>query len=162
MSASFCIVSYLSVNSGSSILATSSRLSSLLTSSHQQFPPIPANPEAFISTGVRQRPTFFGCNPQNNPPEFPLVIYFPNSPPINGADPVTKYVPLLLMSISLNNLPPTAPEHSKSSTPHSTAVSSSTKYTPTPSAATSQNPYLRIQTGAGACNVPPLTVQDTK
>lgn len=78
--------------SGSSILFTSSRLSNLLESSHQQFPPLPSNPSQFISTGVRQRPTLFGCNPTKSPPEFPLVLYLPNSPPINGDDPVTKCV----------------------------------------------------------------------
>ena len=79
--------------SGSSILFTSSRLSTLLQDSHQAFPPIPATPDAFISTGVRQRPTLFGCDPTQVPPEFPLVLYLPNSPPIDGDDPVTKYVP---------------------------------------------------------------------
>lgn len=63
-----------------------------MQASHQQFPPIPASPDDFISTGVNARPTFFGCDPVHNPPEFPLVIYLPNAPPINGDDPVTKSV----------------------------------------------------------------------
>ncbi|PSR76524.1 hypothetical protein PHLCEN_2v8427 [Hermanssonia centrifuga] len=75
---------------GSSILHTQFRLANVLNTSHQLFPPIPSSPEEFISTGVRQRPTFFGCNPTQIPPEFPLVIYLPNSPPLNGDDPVTN------------------------------------------------------------------------
>jgi len=39
---------------------------------------------------VNLRPTFFGCDPTQTPPEFPLVIYFPNAPPVNGIDPVTN------------------------------------------------------------------------
>jgi hypothetical protein len=42
--------------------------------------------------GVRQRATFFGCDPTQTPPEYPLVIYLPNAPPITGDDPVTKCV----------------------------------------------------------------------
>ncbi|KAG6917429.1 hypothetical protein DXG01_002515 [Tephrocybe rancida] len=59
-------------------------------SSHQQFPPIPQTPQGFEDTGVNARPTFFGCDPTQSPPEYPLVIYLPNAPPINGDDPVTN------------------------------------------------------------------------
>ncbi|KAI5118461.1 hypothetical protein M0805_006280 [Coniferiporia weirii] len=75
---------------GSSIIFSSQRMTNLLQTSHQAFPPIPASTSDFLSTGVNQRPTFFGCFPAQNPPEFPLVIYLPNSPPINGDDPVTN------------------------------------------------------------------------
>ncbi|KAF8894137.1 phospholipase B [Infundibulicybe gibba] len=75
---------------GSSLIFTAKRQSTLLRPSHQQFPPIPQTPEAFIEAGVNARPTFFGCDPTMNPPEYPLVIYLPNSPPISGADPVTN------------------------------------------------------------------------
>lgn len=51
---------------------------------------MPASTDQFISTGVNMRATFFGCFPTQNPPEYPIVIYLPNSPPINGDDPVTK------------------------------------------------------------------------
>ncbi|KAF9013962.1 hypothetical protein BDQ17DRAFT_1230461, partial [Cyathus striatus] len=44
----------------------------------------------FISTGTNRRPTFFGCNPNQDPPEYPLVVYLPNSPPLNGDYPVTN------------------------------------------------------------------------
>ncbi|KAG6842116.1 hypothetical protein C0991_002770 [Blastosporella zonata] len=77
---------------GSSLLTTALRQSTLLRPSHQQFPPIPQDTQAFVDTGVNMRPTFFGCDPTQSPPEFPLVIYLPNAPPINGDDPVTKYV----------------------------------------------------------------------
>ena len=69
---------------------TAARLSNILNTSHQQFPPIPTTTDDFVSTGVRRRPTLFGCNPTQNPPEYPLVLYLPNSPPVNGDDPVTK------------------------------------------------------------------------
>ncbi|EPQ56964.1 hypothetical protein GLOTRDRAFT_73425 [Gloeophyllum trabeum ATCC 11539] len=75
---------------GSSIVASSNRMSTILLASHQKFPPIPQTPADFISTGVNRRPTFFGCNPTQNPPEYPMVIYFPNSPPLNGENPVTN------------------------------------------------------------------------
>ncbi|KAF8071892.1 phospholipase B [Lyophyllum atratum] len=75
---------------GSSLLFTSQRQSTILRPSHQQFPPIPSSVEAFIATGVNARPTFFGCEPEQNPPEYPLVVYLPNAPPINGDNPVTN------------------------------------------------------------------------
>jgi lysophospholipase len=75
---------------GTSIIATSQRLANLLTISHQAFPPIPSSQQEFIDTGVNMRPTFFGCSPTQNPPEWPLFIYLPNSPPNNGDDPTTK------------------------------------------------------------------------
>ncbi|KAJ6609839.1 phospholipase B [Mycena sp. CBHHK59/15] len=75
---------------GTGVIATASRLSTILRSSHQQFPPIPQTAAAWVSTGVRQRATFFGCDPQQSPPEYPLVIYLPNAPPITGDDPVTN------------------------------------------------------------------------
>ncbi|EIN11650.1 phospholipase B [Punctularia strigosozonata HHB-11173 SS5] len=75
---------------GSSPIFSSQRMANILQASHQPFPPIPTTPEQFLSTGVNQRPTFFGCYPQKNPPEWPMVIYFPNSPPISGEDPVSN------------------------------------------------------------------------
>ncbi|KAI0314922.1 phospholipase B [Amylostereum chailletii] len=75
---------------GTSPLFTADRLTRLLQSSHQSFPPLPGNQAQFITTGVNRRPTFFGCNPTRNPPEYPMVIYFPNSPPLNGDDPVSN------------------------------------------------------------------------
>ncbi|KAF8499632.1 phospholipase B [Russula emetica] len=75
---------------GSSILFSASRITTLLQSSHQSFPPLPGNPTQFISTGVNMRPTFFGCFPTQNPPEYPIVIYFPNSPPLDGDNPVAN------------------------------------------------------------------------
>lgn len=76
--------------SGSSLVFTNERQSTLLRPSHQQFPPIPQDASAFIAAGVNARATFFGCDPKQEPPEFPLVIYLPNAPPIDGSDPVTK------------------------------------------------------------------------
>ncbi|KAI0271146.1 phospholipase B [Russula aff. rugulosa BPL654] len=77
--------------SGTSLLTTASRITNLLLNSHQPFPPLPGNATEFTTTGVNQRPTFFGCFPTQSPPEFPMVIYLPNSAPLDGADPVTKY-----------------------------------------------------------------------
>jgi len=82
---------YNSWPNGTAPLYTSKRLATVLRSSYQAFPPIPATVDDFVSQGVRGRPTFFGCNPtQTNNPEWPLVIYLPNSPPVNGDDPVTN------------------------------------------------------------------------
>ncbi|KAJ7733742.1 phospholipase B [Mycena maculata] len=75
---------------GTGPIATQSRLSTILLSSHQQFPPIPQTAADWVSTGVRQRATFFGCNPIQTPPEYPMVIYLPNAPPITGDNPVTN------------------------------------------------------------------------
>jgi hypothetical protein len=76
--------------SGTSLLTAASRITNLLLSSHQPFPPLPGNASEFATTGVNQRPTFFGCFPTQFPPEYPMVIYLPNSPPLYGAHPVTK------------------------------------------------------------------------
>ena len=76
--------------SGSSLIKSASRMTTLLDTSHQPFPPLPGNADEFVSTGVNMRPTFFGCFPTQNPPEYPIVIYLPNSPPLNGGVPVTK------------------------------------------------------------------------
>lgn len=75
---------------GSSPITTSKRLSTLLQSSHQAFPPIPTDPQTWIDTGIRARPTFFGCDPTQTTPEYPMVIYLPNAPPFNGDDPVAN------------------------------------------------------------------------
>ena len=73
--------------SGTAIRASRERINGLLAASHQGFPPVP---DDFAATGVSLRPTFFGCDPARSPPEWPLVIYIPNAPPVNGVDPVTK------------------------------------------------------------------------
>jgi lysophospholipase len=75
--------------SGTSLIFTSERQRKFLSATHKQFPSIPATPEAFISTGVNARPTFFGCDPSSDD-DSPLIIYLPNAPPITGEDPVTK------------------------------------------------------------------------
>ncbi|KAH0827839.1 phospholipase B [Lanmaoa asiatica] len=75
---------------GTTLLTTSQRISSLLSSSHQAFPPIPSSAQDFVSTGVNQRPTFFGCNPSQIPAEYPLIIYIPNSPPLDGSYPASN------------------------------------------------------------------------
>ncbi|KAH9011013.1 phospholipase B [Lactarius pseudohatsudake] len=75
---------------GSSPYLSAARITTLLQSSHQMFPPLPGNTAGFVSTGVNMRPVFFGCFPTQTPPEYPIVIYFPNSPPLNGDDPVSN------------------------------------------------------------------------
>jgi lysophospholipase len=75
---------------GKSLIFTRDRLKSIIKDSHQLLPPIPETVDDFVATGTNLRPTFFGCNPTHNPPEWPLVIYIPNAPPLSGADPVTK------------------------------------------------------------------------
>ena len=53
-------------------------------------PPIPGNAALFVSTGVNMRPTFFGCEATQNQSEYPIIIYLPNSPPLDGSAPATK------------------------------------------------------------------------
>ncbi|GJJ14333.1 hypothetical protein Clacol_008597 [Clathrus columnatus] len=72
---------------GTAMLTAANRIQNKLAENHLPLPPMPAD---FTSTGVNLHVTFFGCDPQNNPPEFPLLIYVPNSPPCNGTDPVTN------------------------------------------------------------------------
>ncbi|PBK78822.1 phospholipase B [Armillaria solidipes] len=76
--------------SGDAPLFTANRTLKFLNDTHQQFPPIPSTSQEFVDAGVNQRPTFFGCDPQQSPPEYPLVIYLPNSPPLTGDNPVTN------------------------------------------------------------------------
>ncbi|EFI28204.1 phospholipase B [Coprinopsis cinerea okayama7 len=71
---------------GSSLITTKQRQETILRLTHQAFPPIPKTPQEFIETGVNARPTFFGCDP-STPSDYPLVIYLPNAPPVNGDDP---------------------------------------------------------------------------
>ncbi|KIY70399.1 hypothetical protein CYLTODRAFT_347742 [Cylindrobasidium torrendii FP15055 ss-10] len=74
-----------------SLLATKERIASVVKDSHQGFPPIPNSVDECVSTGVNMRPTFFGCEPGNTTaPEYPLLVYLPNSPPLTGEDPATN------------------------------------------------------------------------
>ncbi|KDQ08024.1 hypothetical protein BOTBODRAFT_180172 [Botryobasidium botryosum FD-172 SS1] len=75
---------------GIALYATSNR--SVLVSSEvdQRFPPLPLAQADFVRMGLNQRPTFLGCNPKQLPPEFPLVVYIPNTPPVDGTDPITN------------------------------------------------------------------------
>ncbi|KAI0063507.1 phospholipase B [Artomyces pyxidatus] len=82
------------------LVTTAQRLSTILQSSHQQFPPIPSNQDQFVSTGANARPTFFGCDPTQNPPEWPLVLYLPNAPPFDGSQPSTN-TPTLKLDYTL-------------------------------------------------------------
>jgi len=75
---------------GKAIYATYNRTMTVINSTSQAFPPIPANRTDFITFGLNQRPTLFGCDPEQNPPEWPLILYLPNAPPVDGSDPVTN------------------------------------------------------------------------
>ncbi|THV07356.1 phospholipase B [Dendrothele bispora CBS 962.96] len=75
---------------GTGVIFSSQRQQQFLSASHQPFPPFPQDAQAFLDTGVTLRPTFMGCDPHNNPPEYPLMIYIPNTPPFNGDDPVAN------------------------------------------------------------------------
>ncbi|KDR75955.1 hypothetical protein GALMADRAFT_226618 [Galerina marginata CBS 339.88] len=87
---------------GSSLIASSLRQTMFLQKSHQKFPPIPATPDDFIATGVNARPTFFGCDPLPSD-NYPMIIYLPNAPPINGDNPVTN-TPTFQLSYSLYHM----------------------------------------------------------
>jgi hypothetical protein len=99
------------VPSGTSLLYTSNRIKNLLNTSHQDFPPIPETLDALAATGVTSRPTFFGCDPKESPPEYPLIVYLPNTPPVNGGDPVTEFVPAFAAIFSFCSLYWTQYEH---------------------------------------------------
>lgn len=75
---------------GSSLLTTFERISSVLSSSHQPMPPIPGTAALFVSTGVNMRPTFFGCDLTQGQPAYPIIIYLPNAPPLDGSAPATN------------------------------------------------------------------------
>ena len=75
---------------GFSIYAARNRTQQVTASVVQQFPPIPSSQADFGRLGLNRRPTFFGCNPNKHRAEFPLLVYIPNAPPVDGSDPVTK------------------------------------------------------------------------
>ncbi|KDQ08020.1 hypothetical protein BOTBODRAFT_148881 [Botryobasidium botryosum FD-172 SS1] len=75
---------------GAALYATYNRTMTVVNSTSQAFPPIPPNRADFVTFGFNQRPTLFGCDPEQNPPEWPLLLYLPNSPPTDGSDPVTN------------------------------------------------------------------------
>ncbi|KAF7980794.1 hypothetical protein HWV62_36869 [Athelia sp. TMB] len=76
---------------GTSMVTTQARLAQVLSASHQAFPAIPASEADFVATGTNSRPTFFGCDPGENPPSGPLLVYLPNSPPLTGAAPSSNF-----------------------------------------------------------------------
>ncbi|KAH9972599.1 phospholipase B [Lactifluus volemus] len=84
---------------GSALFLNAARITDLLQSSHQVSPPLPGSDAQFISMGVNLRPTFFGCFPTQNPPEYPMLIWFPSSPPLNGDKPVIN-TPTLRLEFS--------------------------------------------------------------
>ena len=75
---------------GRSIFATRNRTQEVTAAVSQKFPPVPDNLSDIDRLGLNRRPTFFGCDPTQNPAEYPLIIYIPNAPPSDGSDPVTK------------------------------------------------------------------------
>ncbi|GJJ05861.1 hypothetical protein Clacol_000048 [Clathrus columnatus] len=72
---------------GTAMNTAATRLRTILSKTHQQAPPIPPD---FAITGNNLHVSFFGCDPTQDPPEFPLIIYVPNSPPCTGDSPVTN------------------------------------------------------------------------
>jgi lysophospholipase len=74
---------------------TRNRTQQVTASVVQQFPPLPYNQTDFGRLGLNQRPTFFGCDPKKHA-EYPLLIYIPNAPPVDGGDPVTKWAILVI------------------------------------------------------------------
>jgi lysophospholipase len=73
-----------------SIYTSRNRTLEVTASVVQKFPPLPDDPLDVVRLGLSRRPTFFGCDPKQNPAEYPLMIYVPNAPPADGSDPVTK------------------------------------------------------------------------
>jgi len=63
---------------GTALIATYQR--SLLTSGHGvPFPSIP-DQNTFVNLGLNSKPTFFGCDANNQTQPTPLIVYIPNSP----------------------------------------------------------------------------------
>ena len=147
----------IALRSGTSPINTNQRLGSVLSSSHQKFPPIPATSDEFVSMGLNQRPTLFGCDPTSTSnPEYPLVLYLPNGPPLAGAKPVTKYVGLATLRTHPDRHPIVL-THSSSPILRATPTCSWTKSTRTLSVASSQIRIHRIQIGPNVSNVLPWT-----
>lgn len=144
-------------DSGTTLLTTEQRISSLLSSSHQAFPPIPSSAQDFLSTGVNQRPAFFGCNPSQIPAEYPLIIYIPNSPPLDGSPPASKYVSILSSYLFTHTTRYQVPETFNSPILLFPPPYPSTRLSKTPSAASNPTPPLPTQTGENVCNVPRST-----
>jgi hypothetical protein len=140
--------------SGTSPIFTASRLEKFLIASHQSFPPIPPSSNAWVEMGVNARPTFFGCDPKLSPPEYPLVVYLPNAPPVNGDDPVTKFV-LSLSSMSVAHVCLLVLSHSPSNTLRSTRRNSSIRHTSTRYQDMFQVPWAATRTGESAFNALP-------
>ncbi|KAF5367448.1 hypothetical protein D9758_003652 [Tetrapyrgos nigripes] len=74
---------------GTGVIFSKKRQEEILAASHQPFPPVPQDAQAFLDTGTTLRPTFMGCDPKN-PSDYPLMLYIPNTPPFNGDDPVAN------------------------------------------------------------------------
>lgn len=90
MSVNFHVLYRLFTLRGVSLYTARDRTEQVTASVVQQFPPLPANRTDINRLGLNRRPTFFGCDPKESPAEFPLLIYIPNAPPVDGSDPVTK------------------------------------------------------------------------
>lgn len=68
-------------STGASLKATFSRAS---LEAKRRFPKIPDDPKSYLT--LRSHPNFFGCEE----PETPLVIWIPNSPPLDGSRGITN------------------------------------------------------------------------
>ncbi|EGG08922.1 uncharacterized protein MELLADRAFT_84371 [Melampsora larici-populina 98AG31] len=67
---------------GTALIATFTRVTSVLPKGSASFPPIPTNPQEWLEKGYATRPTFFGCSSPSRTGNggYPLVVYLPNSP----------------------------------------------------------------------------------
>ncbi|KAH9814677.1 lysophospholipase [Melampsora americana] len=67
---------------GTALIATFTRVTSVLPQGSASFPPIPTDPQEWMDNGYSTRPTFFGCNSPSHTGNgaYPLVVYLPNSP----------------------------------------------------------------------------------
>ncbi|KAI5293504.1 Lysophospholipase 1 [Ascosphaera acerosa] len=65
---------------GASLIATYERtVQNKFISNGTQFPAVPDN-NTFINEGLNSRPTFFGCDVNNQSQITPLIVYLPNAP----------------------------------------------------------------------------------
>jgi lysophospholipase len=76
---------------GTALVATYERSLNQTIQNNTAFPAVP-DQNTFVNLGLNRRPTFFGCDVQNQTNESPLLVYVPNSPYIYHSN-VSTFTP---------------------------------------------------------------------
>ncbi|KAK3115845.1 Lysophospholipase 1 [Teratosphaeriaceae sp. CCFEE 6253] len=73
---------------GASLIATYERSLNVTMENGTAFPAIP-DINTFFNLGLNNRPTFFGCDPNNQTGPSPLIVYLPNAPYVYNSNTST-------------------------------------------------------------------------